>query len=186
MFAQAIPYAPHHMPYGPMFVDTLGYTHPVEDVNNVSNEYLDIYDSDSSSHRSHAGYRAPTSERSDVFSERSQRSEQLTGDFTAQSFHSVTSEKASNIATASPSETRAAQLDLTSDAQELQMRYEAHMHETVEERTARLERKRRRLAAEASGSSLPPPAAVWNNSDWEHEQQEAEEDEDDGKGVGLW
>ena len=48
------------MPYGPMLVDTLGYTHPVEDVNNVSNEYLDIaggpneymywYDSDSSSH----------------------------------------------------------------------------------------------------------------------------------------
>ena len=85
-----------------------------------------------------------------------------------------------------PKPAPAGQIDLTADGAELQMRYEAHMHETVEERTARLERKRRRLAAEASGSSLPPPAAVWNNSDWEHEEEEEEEEEEDGAGVGLW
>ena len=64
------------------------------------------------------------------------------------------------------------------------MRYEAHVHATVEERTARLERKRRRLAAEASGTSLPPPA-VWNHSNWEQEDEDEDEDEDGGAGVGI-
>ena len=55
-------------------------------------------------------------------------------------------------------------------------RFVAHMHETVEEKAARLERKRRIEAADASGSGLPPPAAVWNNSNWARKREEEEED----------
>ena len=117
---QVIPYIPHPIPMGPLYLDELGYYHPVEDVNNVSNEYLDddpdrhpdssdggMDDSDSQSHGS--PHYPPSSE----MSVRSQRSTQLMGYFgsPARSFHSVNSEKASGIATASPSETRAGRSD---------------------------------------------------------------------------
>ena len=59
-------------------------------------------------------------------------------------------------------------------------KHEAQHTWSVEEKAARLERKRRRLAAEAAGL---PPLAVWNNSNWE--QEDEDEDEDDGAGVGF-
>ena len=115
---QVIPYIPHPIPMGPLYLDELGYYHPVEDVNNVSNEYLDDdpnsnpdssdgdmddSDSSSSSHGSH--HPPPPSEASE-----------LDGypNHTPKSFRSVHSDKGSGIATASPSApTRAFQLDVT-------------------------------------------------------------------------